>query len=356
MNPRAVLVTGAAGFIGSFLCKRLLADNPELIVVGYDNLNNYYDVGLKHERLEMVNQADTSGRFKFVLGDIYDADQLSHVFDQYDPDIVVNLAAQAGVRHSIDHPRDYIDSNIVGFFNVLEQCRSHRVSHLVFASSSSVYGNTAKTPFSESEPCNEPISLYAATKKANEALAYSYASLYGMPCTGLRFFSVYGPMGRPDMAYFHFAESMVAGKPIQLFNNGNMLRDFTYIDDIIEGICLVIAAPAPIISSSASGAPPYRIFNIGHGNPVPLFEFVNTLEAALRAEGALRHDVEYEHLPMQAGDAWQTYADTSALQNEYDYTPKTVLAEGLAQFAQWFALWKGLEKNTGEDLGACNHG
>ena len=349
MNPRAILITGAAGFIGSFLCKRLLAENPKLTIVGYDNLNDYYDISLKRERLEMVERADAGGRFRFVLGDICDMNQLSDVFNQYDPDIVVNLAAQAGVRHSIEHPRDYIDSNIVGFFNVLEQCRTHRVSHLVFASSSSVYGDTATAPFAESEPCNEPISLYAATKKADEALAYSYASLYGIPCTGLRLFTVYGPMGRPDMAYFHFAEDMVAGNPIRLFNRGNMLRDFTYIDDIVEGIFRVVIAPGSEPTARGDGIVPYRIFNIGHGNPVPIMEFVSTLETALRMAGALEGDAEYEYLPMQAGDVHRTYADTSAFQSEYGYTPETTLEEGLARFAHWFAQRMGIERESDED-------
>ena len=361
-TTQRILVTGAAGFIGAFLCKKLV-ELGEYDVIGLDNLNGYYSTDLKHERLQMILDADTNGasnskassnefgngqktaceesrsRFTFVRGDICDTALLERIFDQYQPEIVVNLAAQAGVRYSIDHPREYVDTNIVGFFNILEQCRAHEVSHLIFASSSSIYGDTTEVPFSETEPCNQPVSLYAATKKSDEMLAYSYASLFGLPCTGLRFFTVYGPMGRPDMAYYHFAECMAAGKPVRLFNNGQMMRDFTSVDDIVEGMCRVIGKPYTEVSCHQETVP-YRIFNIGHGNPVSLLEFLDELESTLRLAGAIEGKTEYEYLPMQAGDVHQTYADTSAFQREYGYTAQTSLSEGLSQFANWFAQRK----------------
>lgn len=373
---KRILVTGAAGFIGAFLCKNLIGKDG-CSVIGLDNLNDYYDADLKLERLQMIRQTAANSalspqiaqsdyetkqetvrekhgdRFTFIRGDICDMALLDRVFGEYQPEIVVNLAAQAGVRYSIDHPREYIDSNIVGFFNILEQCRAHAVSHLIFASSSSVYGDTSETPFSESGPCNQPVSLYAATKKSDEMLAYSYASLFDLPCTGLRFFSVYGPMGRPDMAYFQFAERMVAGKPVRLFNNGQMLRDFTYIDDIVEGVGRVIDGPLPTITPSERNTAPYRIFNIGHGNPVPLLEFVEALESALQAEGVLQGETEYEYLPMQAGDVHRTYADMSEFQREYGYTAQTSLQEGLSQFAKWFAQRK--RSQEAEAIGSMCH-
>ena len=332
-NGKTILVTGAAGFIGAFLSRRLMECGYR--VVGYDNLNSYYDVSLKRERLAMIAQAGADGnRFSFVEADLCDRDALEAVFREHRPGIVVNLAAQAGVRYSIDHPRDYLESNVVGFFNILEACRQYEVEHLVYASSSSVYGDAEAVPFVESAPCNEPVSLYAATKKSDELMAHAYAAIYGLPCTGLRFFTVYGPMGRPDMAYFSFARNMMAGSPIQLFNNGNMLRDFTYVDDIVEGIARIVERG---LIPPTGNTPPARVFNIGHGEPVPLRDFVDELEGALRRHGLLAQPVTYELLPMQRGDVHRTFASTAALQEAYGYAPTTPLSDGMDAFAAWLA-------------------
>lgn len=335
-----VLVTGAAGFIGAFLCKRLLGQTG-CQVVGYDNLSEYYDLRLKRARLEMLREADAGrGRFSFVHADLCNQGALEGVFSRHKPSIVVNLAAQAGVRWSIDHPRDYADSNLVGFLNVLECCRHHGVRHLVYASSSSVYGDSTEVPFSEDARCDAPVSLYAATKRSNELLAHSYAQLYGIPSTGLRFFTVYGPMGRPDMAYFKFADRMVAGLPIQLYNDGDMMRDFTYVEDIVDGLVRVLAGDPPRKEAEGPLAgTPHRILNIGHGSPQGLGEFVRTLEDALRSRGIVTGEVSYESLPMQPGDVHVTFADTRRLEALYGYRPQTTLAEGLSAFADWYAGW-----------------
>lgn len=317
---RRVLLTGAAGFIGFHLAKKLLENNLE--VIGYDSVNDYYDTRLKETRLAILAKFKS---FVFIHDDLIDFDSLQQVFENYKPDIVINLAAQAGVRYSIDHPRAYIDSNIIGFFNILECCRHYPVSHLIFASSSSVYGNQQKVPFSTDDPVDRPISLYAATKKSDELMAYTYSHLYDIPATGLRFFTVYGPYGRPDMAYFKFANLIRAGKPIKIYNNGDMRRDFTYVDDIIEGIARLINH-APKEQQGAR----YHIYNIGNNHPVRLMDFIETLEHALGAVA------EKEYLPMQPGDVYQTFADISELEHDVGFRPQTSIKIGLQCFADWY--------------------
>ncbi|MCR5595863.1 MAG: NAD-dependent epimerase/dehydratase family protein [Lachnospiraceae bacterium] len=323
-----VLITGAAGFIGFHLSKLLLSEGAT--VVGIDNMNDYYDVGLKESRLQILNGYE---RFSFVKGSISDAGLVNHVFEDWRPDIVVNLAAQAGVRYSIDNPASYIDSNIVGFFNILEACRHsydgrEGVKHLVFASSSSIYGNQMKTPFSVSDRVDHPISLYAATKKSNELMGYSYCHLYGIPMTGVRFFTVYGPYGRPDMAYFKFANKMKMGEPIQIYNNGDMLRDFTYVDDIVTGLEHMLCNPPA--GDEESGGDPFKVYNIGNNKPEKLLDFIDILEDKLGMK-AVR-----EYLPMQPGDVYQTYADVDDLVRDFDFKPETPLAVGLERFAEWY--------------------
>lgn len=329
-----ILVTGAAGFIGSFLCRRLLSLR-NCTVVGLDNLNEYYDKDLKQLRLRMVQEAGGEN-FIFVKGDISDCALIDEVFDKYRFEIVVNLAAQAGVRYSIDSPQSYIESNIVGFFNILEACRRHPVKHLVYASSSSVYGANEKIPFSESDKVDRPVSLYAATKKSNELMAYAYSKLYGIPCTGLRFFTVYGPLGRPDMAYFKFAKALVHGESIKIFNMGNCVRDFTYIDDIIDGVVAVLGEPP---TSDDLGAR-YEIFNIGGSNPIPLLQFVSVLQDSLITVGLLPEDFDFEEhcelLPMQPGDVEKTYADASKLEDRFGERPLVSLEDGMQRFAEWY--------------------
>jgi UDP-glucuronate 4-epimerase len=340
---KTVLVTGAAGFIGAFACRRLLAETGAR-VVGFDNMNDYYDVSLKEERLRMLEDAssESSGGFVFVRGDLADVPAVDELFYAHHPDIVVNLAAQAGVRYSLDNPRAYIDSNVSGFLNILEACRAsmtgeHPVEHLVYASSSSVYGDTCEPPYSEEQRTDEPVSLYAATKKADELMAHAYAHLYGVPATGLRFFTVYGPMGRPDMAYFKFAEKMRAGNPIQVYNNGDMLRDFTYIDDVVTGVAAVLGhVPAP----DERGVR-HKVYNIGNSAPVRLLDFIDTLERVLLEEGAILGPVARELLPMQPGDVYQTCADTSALQRDFGFAPGTPLEDGLRAFARWYGGYRG---------------
>jgi len=314
------LITGAVGFIGSHLATRLLRDG--FTVVGIDNMNDYYDVALKEARLAQLSEQ--SG-FSFLRADIADAEFLAHVFARERPSVVINLAAQAGVRYSIDHPRSYIESNIVGFFNILECCRHYPVSHLIFASSSSVYGNQQKVPFSTDDPVDRPISLYAATKKSDELMAYTYSHLYDIPATGLRFFTVYGPYGRPDMAYFKFANLIRAGEPIKIYNKGDMRRDFTYVDDIVEGIARLINH----VPSKEQGAR-YHIYNIGNNHPVRLMDFIKTLEQALGAVA------EKEYLPMQPGDVYQTFADISELEHDIGFRPQTSIEIGLQRFADWY--------------------
>lgn len=333
-----ILVTGAAGFIGSFLCKRLLETaNDE--VVGLDNLNDYYDVSLKEARLKMLKPFD---KFIFIKGDISDKPFIDKLFDEYKFDVVVNLAAQAGVRYSIDHPDVYINSNIIGFYNILEACRYHPVKHLVYASSSSVYGGNTKVPFSTDDKVDNPVSLYAATKKSNELLAHAYSKLYNIPTTGLRFFTVYGPMGRPDMAYFSFTNKLIKGETIEIFNYGNCKRDFTFVDDIVEGVIRVMnKAPEKKNGEDGLPIPPYKIYNIGNNNPENLLDFVQILSEELVRAGVLPKDFDFEShkklVPMQKGDVPITYADTSDLENDFGYKPSTSLRDGLRKFAEWYA-------------------
>lgn len=340
MNKRKVLVTGAAGFIGAFLCKRLVEDGGWEIV-GLDNLNSYYDPGIKRARLDMLHDADADGRFTFVRGDLCDAALVERLFAEHQFDVVVNLAAQAGVRYSIENPRAYIESNVVGFFNILEACRHHPVKHLVYASSSSVYGGNKKVPFSEGDMVDSPVSLYAATKKSNELMAAAYSKLYSIPATGLRFFTVYGPMGRPDMAYFGFTDKLLRGESIKIFNMGDCKRDFTYVEDIVEGVSRVMANP-PAVEMGEDGLPmaAHRVYNIGNSDPVQLLEFVDTLQRVLVEEGVLPSGYDFEAhrelVPMQPGDVPVTYADTSALERDTGFRPATPLEDGLREFARWY--------------------
>lgn len=318
---RTYLITGGAGFIGFYLSKALLEKGAK--VIGIDNLNDYYEVSLKEDRLEILKKFP---EYQFVKGDISDKETVFHVFEKFAPQIVVNLAAQAGVRYSIDNPDAYIQSNIVGFFHILEACRHFPVEHLVFASSSSVYGGNKKVPFSTEDQVDKPVSLYAATKKSNELMAYAYSKLYEIPLTGLRFFTVYGPMGRPDMAYFKFAKKIMAGEPIQIYNNGDMLRDFTYIDDIVTGVENILCNPPETDENGAS----YKIYNIGNNQPEKLMDYISVLEKCLGREA------KKEFLPMQPGDVYETYADVSELMKDYGFKPSTTIEEGLSRFAEWF--------------------
>ncbi len=332
-----VLITGAAGFIGAFLTKRLLETTNDQIV-GVDNLNDYYDVSLKEERLKMLSSFKN---FVFVKGDISDKQFIDNLFKEYKFDVVINLAAQAGVRYSIDHPDAYIQSNIIGFYNILEACRYNLVKHLVYASSSSVYGGNTKVPFSTDDKVDNPVSLYAATKKSDELLAHAYSKLYNIPTTGLRFFTVYGPMGRPDMAYFSFANKLVKGETIEIFNYGNCKRDFTYVDDIVEGIVRVMQKP-PVKKDGEDGLPipPYKIYNIGNNKPENLLDFVNILSEELFRANVLPKDFDIKKhmklVAMQKGDVPITYADTSDLERDFGYKPSTSLREGLRRFAEWY--------------------
>lgn len=318
---KTYLVTGSAGFIGYYLSKALLEKGAG--VIGFDNMNDYYEVTLKEERLAILEKYE---QFIFLKEDLADRNAVMSAFEQYKPDIVINLAAQAGVRYSIDNPEAYIQSNIVGFFNILEGCRNYPVEHLVFASSSSVYGGNKKVPFSTEDCVDQPVSLYAATKKSNELMAYSYSKLYQIPLTGLRFFTVYGPMGRPDMAYFKFAKKIMAGEPIQIYNNGDMMRDFTYVDDVITGIMNIIPN-SPVVDDNGAY---YKIYNIGNNKPERLMDYINTLEKCLGQEA------KKEYLPMQPGDVYQTYADVDELMKDFDFKPTTTIEEGLRRFAEWF--------------------
>lgn len=320
MQYSKVILTGAAGFIGSHLAKRLLENGCE--VVGIDNINDYYDVNLKYHRLEQLKKYEN---FTFIRCDISDKEKVNEIFAEQKADVVVNLAAQAGVRYSIENPQAYIDSNVIGFFNILEACRANPVKHLVYASSSSVYGNSDKIPFSVDDRVDNPISLYAATKKTNELMAYTYSHLFGIPATGLRFFTVYGPAGRPDMAYFSFTKKILAGEPIKLFNYGELERDFTYIDDIVEGIMNII----PSIPEEKNGARA-KVYNIGNNKPVALKEFVAALEEAIGEKAKI------EYLPMQPGDVYRTYADISELEKDFGFKPQTDIRTGLKKFAEWY--------------------
>jgi len=329
LSGKTILITGAAGFIGSFLAKRLLEGYKDSQVVGFDNLNHYYDVSLKEERLKTVNVFE---HFYFVKGDLSNKEQLEQVFEKYHPEIVVNLAAQAGVRYSITNPDAYIESNIVGFFNVLECCRNAGVEHLLYASSSSVYGSNKKVPYAVGDMVDHPVSLYAATKKSNELMAHAYSKLYGIPSTGLRFFTVYGPMGRPDMAYYKFADKIVKGETIQIYNYGDMYRDFTYIDDIITGVVRVMVRKPKLTEDGV----PYKVYNIGNNRPESLMDFVEILEKLLKEAGVVKESVQKEYLPMQPGDAYQTYADVEELERDTGFSPKTSLEEGIRKFVEWY--------------------
>ena len=333
-----VLVTGVAGFIGSNVAKALFALGEDVHVVGIDNMDPYYDVSLKSNRLAPLNQ---NQRFVFIEGDIADKAFVDAVFDEHAPEYVLNFAAKVGVRHSVTHPDDYIRTNITGFFNILEACRRNPVKHLVYASSSSVYGTNSKIPYSTDDKVDTPVSLYAATKKSNELMAHSYSKLYDIPCTGLRFFTVYGPAGRPDMAYFKFTEQLVKGEKIQIFNYGDCKRDFTYIDDIVEGVVRVMQKPPHRkVGEDGLPEPPYALYNIGNSAPESLMDFVQILQEELLASGVLPKDYDFqahmELVPMQPGDVAVTYADTSALERDFGFRPNTPLREGLRKFAQWY--------------------
>ena len=333
-----ILITGSSGFIGFYLCKRLLAENPTTTIIGIDNMNDYYDVRLKEYRLSELQKYNN---FTFIKGDISDKQLIMSLFEKYHFDTVVNLAAQAGVRYSIENPDAYINSNIIGFYNILEACRHYPVNHLVYASSSSVYGGNKKIPFSIDDKVDNPVSLYAATKKSNELMAHCYSKLYNIPTTGLRFFTVYGPAGRPDMAYFGFTDKLVKGETIKIFNYGNCKRDFTYVDDIVEGIIRVMQkSPEKENGDDGLPIPPYALYNIGGGTPENLMDFVQILSEELIRAKVLPDNFDINHhmelVPMQAGDVPITYADSSALERDFGFTPKIKLREGLRNFAEWY--------------------
>lgn len=344
LKGKTVLVTGAAGFIGSFLSERLLSDFEDIRVIGFDSVNDYYDIRLKESRLEKLQKHEN---FIFIKANLADKDKVSEVFCKYSPQIVVSLAAQAGVRYSITNPDAYIESNIIGFYNILEACRhsyddgATPVEHLVYASSSSVYGSNKKVPYSTDDKVDNPVSLYAATKKSDELMAHAYSKLYNIPSTGLRFFTVYGPAGRPDMAYFGFTDKLLRGETIRIFNYGNCKRDFTYIDDIVEGVVRVMqGAPERKNGEDGLPVPPYAVYNIGNQNPENLLDFVDILQQELIAAGVLPNDYDFEAhkqlVPMQPGDVPVTYADTTPLERDYGYKPSTDLRTGLRNFARWY--------------------
>ena len=338
LDGRTILVTGAAGFIGANLVKRLFADVPSSKIIGIDSVNDYYDVRLKEYRLEELKKNEN---FTFIKGNIADKELIESVFEKFKPTVVVNLAAQAGVRYSITNPDAYIESNLVGFFNILEACRNNPVEHLVYASSSSVYGSNKKVPYSTDDKVDNPVSLYAATKKSNELMAHAYSKLYNIPSTGLRFFTVYGPAGRPDMAYFGFTNKLVNGETIKIFNYGNCKRDFTYVDDIVEGVVRVMqGAPEKKNGEDGLPIPPYAVYNIGNNQPENLLDFVQILSEELVRAKVLPEDYDFEAhkelVPMQPGDVPITYADTDALERDYGFKPSTSLREGLRNFAEWY--------------------
>lgn len=350
LDHKTIFVTGAAGFIGSNLVKRLFKDVKGATIVGIDNMNDYYDVRLKEFRLQQLEQsvpADT--KWVFVKGDIADKTAIDDIFNTYTPAVVVNLAAQAGVRYSITNPDAYIQSNLIGFYNILEACRHYSVEHLVYASSSSVYGSNKKVPYSTDDKVDNPVSLYAATKKSNELMAHAYSKLYNIPSTGLRFFTVYGPAGRPDMAYFGFTNKLREGKTIEIFNYGNCMRDFTYVDDIVEGVVRIMqGAPEKKQGEDGLPLPPYAVYNIGNNSPENLLTFVDILQQELVRARVLPADYDFEAhkklVPMQPGDVPVTYADTSALERDYGYKPSTSLRDGLRAFAEWYSEFYPNEK------------
>lgn len=347
LEGKTVLVTGAAGFIGSNLVKRLFRDVKNIRVVGLDSITDYYDVNIKHERLKEI---EALGRdWRFVKANLADKSAIDQLFAEEKFAVVVNLAAQAGVRYSITNPGSYIESNLIGFYNILEACRHNEVEHLVYASSSSVYGSNKKVPYSTDDKVDNPVSLYAATKKSNELMAHSYSKLYNIPSTGLRFFTVYGPAGRPDMAYFGFTNKLREGKTIQLFNYGNCKRDFTYVDDIVEGVVRVMQhAPEKENGEDGLPIPPYKVYNIGNNSPENLLDFVTILQEELIAAKVLPADYDFEShkelVPMQAGDVPVTYADTTPLEQDFGFKPSTSLRTGLRAFAQWYAKYYGSAK------------
>lgn len=335
---KTIFVTGASGFIGSNLCKRILNEESDVHVIGLDNMNDYYDVRIKEARL---NELSGYPNYTFIKGNLADKELIDSIFSQYHPSIVVNLGAQAGVRYSITNPDAYIESNMLGFYNILEACRNYPVEHLVYASSSSVYGSNKKVPYSTDDKVDNPVSLYAATKKSNELMAHAYSKLYNIPSTGLRFFTVYGPAGRPDMAYFGFTNKLVNGDTIKIFNYGNCKRDFTYVDDIVEGVIRVMnKAPEKKNGEDGLPIPPYAIYNIGNSNPENLLDFVQILSEELVRAGVLPEDYDFEAhkelVAMQPGDVPVTYADTSALERDFGFKPHTPLREGLRKFAEWY--------------------
>lgn len=352
LENKTILVTGAAGFIGSSVSKQLCDDYSDITVIGVDNLNDYYDVRIKESRLEELSERDS---FIFIKGDIADSSFVDSVFQEYHPDIVVNLAAQAGVRYSIENPKAYIESNVIGFFNMIEACRhsyddgQQGVCHFVYASSSSVYGMNTKIPYSTEDKTDTPVSLYAATKKSNELIAHAYSRLYDIPSTGLRFFTVYGPAGRPDMAYFGFADKLRKGEQIQIFNYGNCRRDFTYVDDIVKGVVLVMQSPPKRMrGEDGLPVPPFKVYNIGNSQPENLLDFVTILYEELVSAGVLAEDFDLEaHIKlvgMQPGDVVETYADTAELEKNFGYKPSTDLRTGLGRFAQWYASYYGVQQ------------
>lgn len=339
LTNKVVLVTGAAGFIGANLAMRLLSDYTNITVVGIDCITDYYDIRLKEERLKELS--GYGKRFIFVKDNIANKEAIENIFKQYHPQVVVNLAAQAGVRYSITNPDAYIESNLIGFYNILEACRHHEVEHLVYASSSSVYGSNKKVPYSTDDKVDNPVSLYAATKKSNELMAHAYSKLYNIPSTGLRFFTVYGPCGRPDMAYFGFTNKLIKGEKIQIFNYGNCKRDFTYVDDIVEGVIRVMQhAPEKQTGEDGLPIPPYKVYNIGNNQPENLLDFVTILQEELVRAGVLPKDYDFEShkelVPMQPGDVPVTYADTTPLENDFGFKPNTSLRKGLREFSIWY--------------------
>ena len=349
LNGKTILVTGSPGFIGANLVLRILTEMKSGTVISFDNMNDYYDPKLKEYRLSLIEKASEVSPVShvFIRGSIADRALVEQVFSEYKPDVIVHLAAQAGVRYSIDHPDVYIESNLIGFYNILEACRWHPVEHLVYASSSSVYGGNRKVPFSTDDPVDHPVSLYAATKKSNELLAHSYAKLYNIPSTGLRFFTVYGPAGRPDMFYFSATNRLRRGEDIQIFNYGNCKRDFTYIDDIVEGVLRVMqGAPERKNGEDGLPIPPYALYNIGGGQPENLLDYVRTLQEELVRAGVLPEDYDFDAhkklVPMQPGDVPVTFADSTALERDYGFTPEIGIREGLRRFAEWYKEYYGI--------------